>query len=287
MTFQVGDSHPDAFTKCTLSRRIVKLIRFAISASKCKPSNPTSLGILILPISTGELSELLEAEERKKKALDGVTIAKEIAKLQELKEVKDKLKAKVDKRKNVCESYKKRMVFVRKPAEKDLKNQGGIDLKKPLTIRDLLKISPKLKKRKRTVGTEPEMSFTATESALTFQIVSEMNLVDTQTLLCSKITALTKKTPESLRLVKILDDELEKRDDKDFLITKKVNQNNKHEQKDLCIFCFMLMYGYIKNHKKTVKNGQARTRERKSVQKPEAKPRKVNLQSNWSNLGQP
>ncbi|GKA81934.1 hypothetical protein Tco_0788682 [Tanacetum coccineum] len=31
-------------------------------------------------------------------------------------------------------------------------------------------------------------------------------------------------------------------------------------------------YGYIKNHKKTVKNGQARTRERKSVQKPEAKP---------------
>ncbi|GKE94509.1 hypothetical protein Tco_1579364 [Tanacetum coccineum] len=33
-------------------------------------------------------------------------------------------------------------------------------------------------------------------------------------------------------------------------------------------------YGYIKNHKKTVKNGQARTRERKSAQKPEAKPRK-------------
>ncbi|GKA38311.1 hypothetical protein Tco_0730862 [Tanacetum coccineum] len=31
-------------------------------------------------------------------------------------------------------------------------------------------------------------------------------------------------------------------------------------------------YGYIKNHKKIVKNGQARTRERKSVQKPEAKP---------------
>ncbi|GJR35145.1 hypothetical protein Tco_1210829 [Tanacetum coccineum] len=29
-------------------------------------------------------------------------------------------------------------------------------------------------------------------------------------------------------------------------------------------------YGYIKNHKKTVKNGQARTRERKSKQKPEA-----------------
>ncbi|GJT47234.1 reverse transcriptase domain-containing protein [Tanacetum coccineum] len=34
-------------------------------------------------------------------------------------------------------------------------------------------------------------------------------------------------------------------------------------------------YGYIKNHKKTVKNGQARTRERKSEQKPEAKPGKV------------
>ncbi|GKC50617.1 hypothetical protein Tco_1073362, partial [Tanacetum coccineum] len=30
-------------------------------------------------------------------------------------------------------------------------------------------------------------------------------------------------------------------------------------------------YGYIKNHKKTVKNGQTRTRERKSVQEPEAK----------------
>ncbi|GJW19375.1 retrovirus-related pol polyprotein from transposon TNT 1-94 [Tanacetum coccineum] len=34
-------------------------------------------------------------------------------------------------------------------------------------------------------------------------------------------------------------------------------------------------YGYIKNHKKTVKNGQTRTRERKSEQKPEAKPRKI------------
>ncbi|GKE12951.1 hypothetical protein Tco_1416502, partial [Tanacetum coccineum] len=30
-------------------------------------------------------------------------------------------------------------------------------------------------------------------------------------------------------------------------------------------------YGYIKNHKKTIRNGQARTRERKSAQKPEAK----------------
>ncbi|GJU26655.1 hypothetical protein Tco_1165276 [Tanacetum coccineum] len=34
------------------------------------------------------------------------------------------------------------------------------------------------------------------------------------------------------------------------------------------------LYGYIKNHKKTIKNGQARTRERKSEQKPEVK---VNL----------
>ncbi|GJZ42017.1 hypothetical protein Tco_0588903 [Tanacetum coccineum] len=35
------------------------------------------------------------------------------------------------------------------------------------------------------------------------------------------------------------------------------------------------MYGYIRNHKKTIKNKQARTRERKSEQKPEAKPGKV------------
>ncbi|GJU88414.1 retrovirus-related pol polyprotein from transposon TNT 1-94, partial [Tanacetum coccineum] len=33
-------------------------------------------------------------------------------------------------------------------------------------------------------------------------------------------------------------------------------------------------YGYMKNHKKTVKNGQARTREQKSVQKPGAKAKK-------------
>ncbi|GJW82810.1 reverse transcriptase domain-containing protein [Tanacetum coccineum] len=39
------------------------------------------------------------------------------------------------------------------------------------------------------------------------------------------------------------------------------------------------MYGYIKNHMKTVKNKQARTRERKSEQKLEAKPGKVKLQS--------
>ncbi|GJQ89551.1 hypothetical protein Tco_0000690 [Tanacetum coccineum] len=37
-------------------------------------------------------------------------------------------------------------------------------------------------------------------------------------------------------------------------------------------------YGYIKNHKKTVKNGQTRTRERKSVQEPEAKVKKVKSQ---------
>ncbi|GJZ05571.1 hypothetical protein Tco_0539364 [Tanacetum coccineum] len=34
-------------------------------------------------------------------------------------------------------------------------------------------------------------------------------------------------------------------------------------------------YGFMKNHNKTVKNKQARTRERKSEQKPEAKPGKV------------
>ncbi|GKA14748.1 hypothetical protein Tco_0694394 [Tanacetum coccineum] len=36
-----------------------------------------------------------------------------------------------------------------------------------------------------------------------------------------------------------------------------------------------MRYEYIKNHKKTVKNGQARTQERKSEQKPEAKARKI------------
>ncbi|GJT51305.1 hypothetical protein Tco_0977462, partial [Tanacetum coccineum] len=39
-------------------------------------------------------------------------------------------------------------------------------------------------------------------------------------------------------------------------------------------------YGYIKNHKKTVKNGQARTRERKSMQEFKAEARKVKPQSN-------
>ncbi|GKD88400.1 putative ribonuclease H-like domain-containing protein [Tanacetum coccineum] len=39
-------------------------------------------------------------------------------------------------------------------------------------------------------------------------------------------------------------------------------------------FLLVQVYGYIKIHKKIVKNGQARTRERKSVQKPEARPRK-------------
>ncbi|GJY45509.1 reverse transcriptase domain-containing protein [Tanacetum coccineum] len=43
-------------------------------------------------------------------------------------------------------------------------------------------------------------------------------------------------------------------------------------------------YGYIKNHKKTIKNKQARTRERKSEQKPKAKPGKVNLQYKWVKL---
>ncbi|GJW35821.1 reverse transcriptase domain-containing protein, partial [Tanacetum coccineum] len=38
-------------------------------------------------------------------------------------------------------------------------------------------------------------------------------------------------------------------------------------------------YGYFKNHMKTVKNGQARTQERKSEQKPEAKARKSQIYS--------
>ncbi|GJW61314.1 reverse transcriptase domain-containing protein [Tanacetum coccineum] len=38
-------------------------------------------------------------------------------------------------------------------------------------------------------------------------------------------------------------------------------------------------YGYIRNHKKTIKNKQARTRERKSVQKPEAKAIKSQIYS--------
>ncbi|GJU53292.1 retrovirus-related pol polyprotein from transposon TNT 1-94 [Tanacetum coccineum] len=46
-------------------------------------------------------------------------------------------------------------------------------------------------------------------------------------------------------------------------------------------------YGYMKNHMKTVKNGQTRTQERKSEQKPKAKPRKVNLQSILVNRSQP
>ncbi|GJW04469.1 retrovirus-related pol polyprotein from transposon TNT 1-94 [Tanacetum coccineum] len=45
-----------------------------------------------------------------------------------------------------------------------------------------------------------------------------------------------------------------------------------------------LLYGYIKNHKKTVKNGQARTRERKSVQKPEAKARKSQIYSQLQSI---
>ncbi|GJU96994.1 hypothetical protein Tco_1326265 [Tanacetum coccineum] len=43
-------------------------------------------------------------------------------------------------------------------------------------------------------------------------------------------------------------------------------------------------YGYIKNHKKTIKNKQARTRERKSAQKPEAKARKSQIYSQLQEL---
>ncbi|GJU89078.1 hypothetical protein Tco_1301501 [Tanacetum coccineum] len=45
-------------------------------------------------------------------------------------------------------------------------------------------------------------------------------------------------------------------------------------------------YGYIKNHMKTVKNKQARTRERKSEQKPEAKAEKVKPAVKSSQHGQ-
>ncbi|GJY91178.1 hypothetical protein Tco_0506374 [Tanacetum coccineum] len=53
---------------------------------------------------------------------------------------------------------------------------------------------------------------------------------------------------------------------------------------ELLILC--VKYGYIRNHKKTVKNEQARTRERKSEQKPEAKPGKSSLSQIRSNYGQ-
>ncbi|GKB10526.1 hypothetical protein Tco_0844449 [Tanacetum coccineum] len=43
-------------------------------------------------------------------------------------------------------------------------------------------------------------------------------------------------------------------------------------------------YGYIKNHMKTVKNGQARTQERKSEQKPEAKARKSQIFSQLQSI---
>ncbi|GKB55917.1 retrovirus-related pol polyprotein from transposon TNT 1-94, partial [Tanacetum coccineum] len=42
-------------------------------------------------------------------------------------------------------------------------------------------------------------------------------------------------------------------------------------------------YGYIRNHKKTIKNKQTRIRERKSEQKPKAKARKSQTSSqSWS-----
>ncbi|GJS87252.1 hypothetical protein Tco_0769888 [Tanacetum coccineum] len=41
-------------------------------------------------------------------------------------------------------------------------------------------------------------------------------------------------------------------------------------------------YGYSKNHMKTIKNGQTRTRERKSVQEPEAKVKKSTLVNSQS-----
>ncbi|GJW12447.1 ribonuclease H-like domain-containing protein [Tanacetum coccineum] len=64
------------------------------------------------------------------------------------------------------------------------------------------------------------------------------------------------------------------------------HQQMKHIEIDIHFVCDMVTtsqvtdisrYGYIKNHMKTVKNKQARTRERKSEQKPEAKPGKSSL----------
>ncbi|GKA98414.1 hypothetical protein Tco_0826351 [Tanacetum coccineum] len=43
-------------------------------------------------------------------------------------------------------------------------------------------------------------------------------------------------------------------------------------------------YGYMKNHMKTVKNGQTRTQERKSEQKPEAKARKSQIYSQLQSI---
>ncbi|GKC75236.1 hypothetical protein Tco_1126010, partial [Tanacetum coccineum] len=45
-----------------------------------------------------------------------------------------------------------------------------------------------------------------------------------------------------------------------------------------------IKYGYMKNHMKTVKNGQTRTQERKSEQKPEAKARKRVIKSIHGNV---
>ncbi|GJZ08836.1 hypothetical protein Tco_0543119 [Tanacetum coccineum] len=45
--------------------------------------------------------------------------------------------------------------------------------------------------------------------------------------------------------------------------------------KENILSSYYCWHGYIKIHKKTVKNGQARTQERKSEQKPEAKARKI------------
>ncbi|GJX43121.1 hypothetical protein Tco_0259797, partial [Tanacetum coccineum] len=52
-------------------------------------------------------------------------------------------------------------------------------------------------------------------------------------------------------------------------------------------FHILIQYGYVKNHKKTIKNGQTRTQERKSVQEPEAKSQlTVKESQNPVNLGQ-
>ncbi|GJX10251.1 hypothetical protein Tco_0200110 [Tanacetum coccineum] len=64
--------------------------------------------------------------------------------------------------------------------------------------------------------------FTYAFGGQAFQRVSKIHIVDTPTLFCYKIAALIEKTPEAMRLVKILDEELEKRDDIHFILTKKL-----------------------------------------------------------------
>ncbi|GJR51319.1 reverse transcriptase domain-containing protein [Tanacetum coccineum] len=80
-------------------------------------------------------------------------------------------------------------------------------------------------------------------------------------------------------LIDVYGEELTLRHD-DEAVTFKVGQTSRYFYNDAesinrIDVIDVALYGYIKNHKKTIKNKQARTRERKSEQKPEAKPGKV------------